>query len=235
MNFEEVGKRPMTCEEFEEFGLARESELILLDGQDSVVRAAADHADQCSRCAALRDSWQDVHAELRGLAEETRNVGAPLRVEMRLKQEFLARRKSRVRSGVLIAGWVLAGASVLVGAVNWWNQRTAETGQNRQPVIALQSTANPDPSVLPREAVSGDSTDATGGFLVAENSAYDFTLLPGSVRQETDDPAIVRVRMQRGALNTLGLQVNEERATEWIQVDLLVGSDGQPQAVRLPQ
>jgi len=29
--------------------------------------------------------------------------------------------------------------------------------------------------------------------------------------------------------------VNEERASEWIQVDLLVGTDGLPQAVRLPQ
>jgi len=45
----------------------------------------------------------------------------------------------------------------------------------------------------------------------------------------------VRVRMQRGALGALGLPVNEERAGEWIQVDLLVGNDGLPQAVRLPQ
>jgi hypothetical protein len=43
------------------------------------------------------------------------------------------------------------------------------------------------------------------------------------------------VRMQRGELGALGLPVNEERAAEWIQVDLLVGNDGLPQAVRLPQ
>jgi hypothetical protein len=29
--------------------------------------------------------------------------------------------------------------------------------------------------------------------------------------------------------------VNEEHAGDWIQVDLLVGDDGLPQAVRLPQ
>jgi hypothetical protein len=29
--------------------------------------------------------------------------------------------------------------------------------------------------------------------------------------------------------------VNEDRAADWIHVDLLVGDDGQPQAVRLPQ
>jgi hypothetical protein len=41
--------------------------------------------------------------------------------------------------------------------------------------------------------------------------------------------------MQRGALDALGLTVNEERASDLIQVDLLVGDDGQPQALRLAQ
>jgi hypothetical protein len=39
--------------------------------------------------------------------------------------------------------------------------------------------------------------------------------------------------MQRGALGAFGLPVNEDRANEWIQVDLLVGNDGLPEAVRL--
>jgi hypothetical protein len=39
--------------------------------------------------------------------------------------------------------------------------------------------------------------------------------------------------MQRGALGALGLPVNEERVSDWIQVDLLVGQDGLPKAVRL--
>ena len=40
-------------------------------------------------------------------------------------------------------------------------------------------------------------------------------------------------RSRRGALGALGLPVNEDRANEWIQVDLLVGNDGLPEAVRL--
>ena len=71
--------------------------------------------------------------------------------------------------------------------------------------------------------------------LVAENQAGDFTLLPGSLPQDVDDSAIVRVGMQRGALSALGLPVNEERVSDWIQVDLLVGEDGLPKAVRLPE
>ena len=62
-----------------------------------------------------------------------------------------------------------------------------------------------------------------------------FTLLPGSLPQEIDDSAIVRVGMQRGALGAFGLPVDEERVSDWIQVDLLVGQDGLPKAVRLPE
>jgi len=49
------------------------------------------------------------------------------------------------------------------------------------------------------------------------------------------DATVVRVQMQRGALGALGLTVNEERAADLIQVDLLVGDDGQPQALRLAE
>jgi hypothetical protein len=63
----------------------------------------------------------------------------------------------------------------------------------------------------------------------------DFTPLPGALQPDINDASILHVRMQRGALGALGLPVNEDRAGEWIQVDLLVGDDGLPQAVRLPQ
>jgi hypothetical protein len=84
-------------------------------------------------------------------------------------------------------------------------------------------------------AGNGPDDSANEATLVAANDAEDFTLLPGSLPQETGDAAVVRVRLQRGALGALGLPVNEARAGEWIQVDLFVGQDGQPQAVRLPQ
>jgi len=68
---------------------------------------------------------------------------------------------------------------------------------------------------------------------MADSELSDFTLLPGGLPADTDDAAILRVRMRRGALGALGLPVNEDRANEWIQVDLLVGNDGLPEAVRL--
>ena len=74
-----------------------------------------------------------------------------------------------------------------------------------------------------------------GETIVASNDAGEFTLLPGSLPGMLGDATVVRVQMQRGALGALGLTVNEERAADLIQVDLLVGDDGQPQALRLAQ
>lgn len=70
---------------------------------------------------------------------------------------------------------------------------------------------------------------------MADNEMSGFTFLPGAFATDSEEAAILRVRLQRGALGALGLPVNEESAAEWIQVDLLVGEDGLPQAVRLPR
>jgi hypothetical protein len=73
-----------------------------------------------------------------------------------------------------------------------------------------------------------------GDVVVAANSG-DFAILPGSIPPSLGDATVVRVQMQRSALSALGLTVNEEHGADWIQVDLLVGDEGLPQAVRLPQ
>jgi hypothetical protein len=157
---------------------------------------------------------------------------APARVEMRLRQEFRTRHRTlKVRRAAVIATWALATAAVLVGAVSWrdWriSQREEAAKHANSVQIANAAAGNHEP-LSPGAAASADS-------LVADNEMNDFTFLPGALPADTDDAAIVRVRMQRSTLGALGLPVNEERAGEWIQVDLLVGNDGLPQAVRLLQ
>jgi hypothetical protein len=99
------------------------------------------------------------------------------------------------------------------------------TAENQETVaVALNGTQ--------QRASAGAASSET---LVADNELRGFTFLPGAVATDIDEAAILRVRLQRGALGALGLPVNEELANEWIQVDLLVGDDGSPQAVRLPQ
>jgi hypothetical protein len=233
----------MKCEEFEAVGLGLDRNSAE-HGLDPVEFAAAmEHADTCARCAALQESWQDARAELQALREVTQNAGAgaPLRVEMRLRQELWAKRRAmKVRAFALTSAWVLASAALLIVGMSWWNWHIAQEN------IPLQSVSTPAKNATPANMnsaalVTGEVSEnsqpdaASDATLVAANDAEDFTLLPGSLAQETGDAAVVRVRLQRGALGELGLPVNEERAGEWIQVDLFVGQDGQPQAVRLPR
>jgi len=221
----------MNCEEFESVGLCIGRDAAA----DAAERAAAEeHTSTCSRCAALQQSWLVAKLELRALSEATRAAEAPERTELRLRQEFRTRHRTMpARRAAVIAAWALATAAVLVGAVSWRNWEKTRREEATKHKITL-------PNKPTRAAPGG--TEASGQNLAQNNASAtltsgddegEFTLLPGSVPADTEDAAIWRVQMQRGALSALGFPVNEDRAAEWIQVDLLVGNDGLPQGVRL--
>jgi hypothetical protein len=230
---ESIGMWNMKCEEFEAIGLDAERDASLSEAERT---AAREHVNSCSRCAALQDSWLAARMELRSLAEATSQHQAPARVEMRLRQEFWTQHHTvKTRRAAVIAGWALAAAAVVVGAVSWINWRA---GQHQD--ITSHPGAQSDPANLAasggaKQQASHDNPDANSETLLADNELGDFTLLPGVLASDTDGAAILSVRMQRSALGALGLPVSEENAGDWIQVDLLVGNDGLPQAVRLPQ
>ncbi|MGA2098285.1 MAG: hypothetical protein ABSH39_18440 [Candidatus Acidiferrum sp.] len=216
----------MNCEQVEAIVL----DMDRADGPEPLERAAAlAHLSHCSRCAALQESWQAAREELRSLSGETLEARAPSRVEMRLRQEFRMRHRAvLVRRVGLVAVWALAAAAVLVGTVSLWNSRRARPADVAKQNEA-QATLVADNTKLP-----GEEPGTSAAALSGDNSG-EFTPVPGAVEDETEEASILRVRMQRGSLGALGLPVNEERAGEWIQVDLLVGNDGLPQAVRLAQ
>jgi hypothetical protein len=224
----------MTCEEFEAIGLDAARDTSLTEAQRA---AAGEHALSCPRCAALRDSWEALRLEVRALAERTATVEAPLRVEMRLRQQFRTQHRTlKTHRTAVAAAWALAAAAVLVGAVSWiqWrsNQDRNVVGNSSNPSLVVKnSSTNPGNTGANPDSAQQNPADLPA--LVADNEFGDFTLLPGVLPTDTDDAAILRVRMQRGALGALGLPVNEDRAGEWIQVDLMVGNDGLPEAVRL--
>jgi hypothetical protein len=220
----------MKCEEFEAIGLDAEH-----DGSLTVLERAAarEHASTCSRCAALQDSWQAASAELRSFGDATQAAQTPARVEMRLRQEYRTQHRTlKTRRAAVIVAWALATAALVVGAVSWRNWRAAQRSDlsthSTAAVYGGASARNPDAAML-----RNPDSDNAAETLVADNDLRDFVFLPGSMPTETEDAAIVRVRMQRGALGALGLPVNEDRAGDWILVDLLVGDDGLPQGVRL--
>jgi hypothetical protein len=232
----------MNCEEFESAGLGIDRDAAA----DAAERAAAEeHASTCSRCARLQQSWLVAKLELSVLSEATRAVETPERTELRLRQEFRTRHRTMpARRAAVIAAWALATAAVVVGAISWrnWQRTRHEDSAMRQ--LTAPSTAT-EVAIGGSQAGSGverASNGASGQNLAHNNASAaptseddegQFTLLPGSVAADAEDVAIWRVRMQRGALSALGFPVNEDRAGEWIQVDLLVGNDGLPQGVRL--
>jgi len=220
---ETKGKFGLSCEQVESIVLDLYAEGATDDAERS---AALAHVSHCSRCAALQESWDAAKQELHSLSEETVDAQAPPRVEMRIMQEFrFYHRKAAVRRLGFVTAWTLAAAAITFAAVAWWTSRTA--------------AQRPDGSANPAVAVQKDGGNGATTELIAGLSAGDdsgeFTPLPGAVASDYDDAAILRVRMQRGSLGALGLPVNEQRANEWIQVDLLVGADGSPEAVRLAQ
>ena len=218
----------MTCEEFATAGLDLGDA-----GNDTLLqRAARVHMSECPHCSALHENWLALREDLRAVGRETREAETPARVEMRLLQEFHTRHKTVKRhKAAMVLGWSLAVAATLVLAVTTarWNVRHP-AGTETASVARVESGANANP-------VSAQSVNAadSGVSLVASNNAEDFTLLPDSMPPVSGASTVVHVEMQRAALSALGLAVNEEHAGDWIQVDLLVGDDGLPQAVRLPQ
>ena len=227
----------MKCEEFE-------STILDLDRAGRVSEleksAAQAHLNSCGRCASLQESWQGARGELAFFAQETQMARAPARVEMRLRQEFrLQRRTTAPRKIAGVTVWALAAAAAVVAVISWMNWKNEHVSIARRDAPRAGAVAQPGVQENAAGKVKvapyplADASDESNALL-ADNELGGFTVLPGAGPLDTDEGSILRVQMQRGTLSAYGLPVNEERAAEWIQVDLLVGDDGIPQAVRLP-
>jgi hypothetical protein len=221
----------MNCAEFAMAGL----DLGSVKTEGPLQLAARAHLAVCPHCAALHENWQALRGDLRELGAKTLTAEASPRVEMRLRQEFRTKHKTlRSYRIAAFAGWGLAAAAVLLGTFSWLNWNYEK--KNLQVAGGITSSKmNTTATTRIRTNNVAPAGPELGETLVASNDSGDFTLLPGTMPGTLDDAMVVRVQMQRSVLGSLGLTVNEDRSTDWIQVDLLVGNDGQPQAVRLPQ
>jgi hypothetical protein len=223
-------KQRMTCEEFEIAAL----DLGGTAGNGLEEAEAREHLRGCGRCAALHENWRLLRDDLHAIGAETRDAEISGRVELRLRQEFRTQHKTvKMRRAAVIASWGLAAAALLVVAVTWtnWRHTRANVSGNGSSIAAGTGQS----ATAGATNAAGDASGTAEETLLASNDSEEFTLLPEEVPGMLEDGTVLQVRMQRGSLGALGLAVNEERAAEWIQVDLLVGEDGQPQAVRLPE
>jgi hypothetical protein len=210
----------MNCEEFANSGIDFDPKA---EGADS--EAARAHLRNCPACAALYEQSLELRGDLRELAQATAKAGTPSRVEMRLRQEFRTRHKTdKNRDRAAVAGWMLAAAAMVLMATSvvFWQQGGGNVTQgNAMPAPVAESAVANGPEV--------------GETLIASSDGEQFALIPGALPALQDETSVVRVQMQRGSLSAFGLSVNQEHASDVVQVDLLLGADGEPQAYRLPE
>ena len=206
----------MNCEEFVNSGF----ESAAAVGPEA--GAAREHLRTCPECAALYERLLELRGELRELGKDTTQAVTPSRVEIRLRQEFRTRHKTyKNRDRAVVAGWVLAAATMVLaaGSMVVWQQRQGKHVNPTAPVSVSAVANGPE----------------LGGTLIAASDDEQFALIPGALPGLQDETSVVRVQMQRGALGALGLSVNDEQASDIVQVDLLLDADGQPQAYRLAE
>jgi hypothetical protein len=205
----------MNCQEFWNTmpELAREPE----DGH-------LEHVRECSACAALLNRQRTLASGLRTLAADWRSVEAPARVESRLTAAFLGQAGLTVlhpvtRWWVPLATWAAATAAVVGLAMFLVRDRQVvpahRTTSNRVQLAAIEPSADLE--------TPGDSSDAES----------DFIPLPNAARIEpNEDLNLVRVEVPRSAMVALGYAVSEDRASEPVQAEVVLGADGLARAVR---
>jgi hypothetical protein len=221
-------RNAMKCEEFEMLGLGCELDPSLAE---EVHLQASEHVRHCVNCAGLRDSWEEAKTELATLRQYTASQQAPPRVKIRVLQEFQTKHHSAAaRKTVKFAAWSLAAAALLACAMGLENWRTSRRASGPGSKTVERSSGNTN-----RVGNNVAVTVAPGGPELIADTGGDFTPLPGGIWQEAEEGSIIRVGMQRATLGAFGFPVNEERAGDWIQVDLLVAADGSPQAVRFAE
>ncbi len=179
-------------------------------------------------------SDEQVQRALQMLAVSDRDREAPAEVEARLKQAF--RRRRKVLAWRRTAVWTVAAAAAIiaVAVVREWRPK-----QSAGPVMGqVQSPAPVPPAVQPTPVEERLLSTTPRRFLgrrvqtpVPHEVVTEFFPLvdyaPPFERGE-----LVRMKVPASAMRAVGLPVREDRLTDQVQADVLVGQEGVARAIR---
>jgi hypothetical protein len=184
-----------------------------------------DHAGECEACARRLGEQRLLAAGLGAAAAEWRTVEAPAHVGVRLVTAFRSRRAVPSRPHRIwlpVLTWASA-ALVLVGlALLVVRGRPPVSPRRTLPrAVELASVGAPLDWGVEDDAVSG--IGATGDFIPLPNAEQV---------GENEAVNVVRVEVPRSAMLAVGLPVSVERASELVEADVMLGSDGLARAVR---
>ena len=184
---------------------------------------ALDHLKECRGCAARFERQQRLAVGLNALGAQMRRMEAPARVERRLVAGF----RGQAEFGGMtprsawwaVATWAAAVAATMAFAVflvrGHQPQRTHRMTRSMTQLAAVE---------VPADVASMADPDGFGG---------DFMALPNTEGIAPNEPMnLVRVEVPRSAMIALGFTVSEERASDPVQADVMLGDDGVARAVR---
>jgi hypothetical protein len=224
----------------------------LLD--DSAYDAAVAHAQTCTRCARLLSQSRQLDASLKAMVRADSRCEPSARVYGQLLRAFREQAPSRLYAKRAVK-WLAAAAAVLIlagGALLVRRHKPAAAAAQSADRSAPASPAATGPTTA---AVRSESARAAQSLAVAspakvrprktvrrsdraakpdelENMA-DFIPLPYA---DDDSPLgageLVRVRLSQSTLGLLGFPVTEDRASEPVTADLVIGQDGVARAIR---
>jgi hypothetical protein len=228
---------------------------------DLAVRAQAlAHAAGCRACADRLAGQQQLSAGLAALASGATPGSATSRIEAALLQEFRARRTRRRA----VWPWAAAVAAMLLLAVpalriveglrsrstapkpvqQAHSRQAARAAVMVQPEVAPQpqrrhAARQPRPRLVARrrrpvEPAFGAAEPARLRPK-AQEVATPFFALPYGASSVVERGQLVRMRLPRSTLLPFGFPLDETRASEPVNADVLFGEDGLARAIRFVQ
>jgi hypothetical protein len=197
----------------------------------AITEEQADHLAQCDTCAAGWKPHQALASVLHSMAEESRKLEAPPRVEAGLAAAFAlqagfrrGRRSIRHSWWAPVFAWASAAAAMMalaVALVRGYQPAPAAPGT----IAAPHHTAQPMVQMASVDADSDDDTSVLGeGFVRLPNAP------PIEPNEEYD---LVTVEVPGSAMIAAGISISEDQAAETVLADVALGSDGRARAVRL--
>jgi hypothetical protein len=178
-------------------------------------------------------SDEQVRRALQMLAAADRDLAAPPAVEERLKLAFRRQRKILVWKRTAI--WTMAAAAAIVGIAVL---RDAKPKQPAAPIVSqVQPPATGKPAVKPPEVqqvVVSSSPKRPRAPRVQpvqrEVVTEFFPLVDYAPPFERGE--LVRMRVPASTMRAVGLPVREDRLSDPVQAEVLVGQEGMARAIR---
>jgi hypothetical protein len=156
----------------------------------------------------------------RAFADEDAAVGAPAELEARILQAITTPQPQQLRpAGRIVGGLAAVAAMIIVTAWSMAGPKSLATAdaphlaaQHSSPFAAFAPTVVPEPAGQTRARIIRTAT---------RNEEAPLEIFQ-----------LVRLRLPRQALATLGFLLVDPEATGVVDVDVLVGEDGWPRHIR---